>query len=172
MRWKRGWAFLLVLLLFAVPFQPVQAQKSGDCRRLEQALGYKVEAQEGICRMGLIRKELRVTHQGRMLSPETMELELLANFERVGDAWVVMGEFALMEPEVNPVVDRLRQSGLEVTAIHNHMLFERPRVIYLHFQGEGTPERLAKGVRSAVRATSYGKRGFKRFPKDRLMLPH
>jgi hypothetical protein len=140
---------LLLLSHHSLSAQPV------NCQQLQQVLGVPVKQEEGICKMSLLRKELNVRHMGKKLSPETMELEFLANFERSGSTWVVMGEFALMEKEVNPVMDRLRKAGLHVTAVHNHMLMEYPRVMYVHFQGEGTAKQVATGVKNAIQATSY-----------------
>ncbi|MFC4075922.1 DUF1259 domain-containing protein [Salinithrix halophila] len=151
---KGSWMGLLVCLVLLSLLSPAQAQGK-NCQPIEKALGYPVEKEKGVCRMELIRKGLDATHMGRKLSPETMELELMATFEKTGKTTAVMGEFALLEREVNPVIDRLRRAGLDVTAVHNHMLFERPRILYVHFQGEGSPEALAKGVRQAVQATSY-----------------
>lgn len=64
-----------------------------------------------------------------------------------------MGDLVLTEDEINPVISRLEQGGIEQTALHNHLLFETPRVMYLHIGRQGNPVRLAQVIHSALLAT-------------------
>jgi hypothetical protein len=66
---------------------------------------------------------------------------------------MTMGDFVLLDPEVTPVVSALEANGLEVTAIHNHLLNETPHVAYLHFSGHGDSVTLAKGLKAALEKT-------------------
>ena len=55
---------------------------------------------------------------------------------------MAMGDLVLTEDEINPVLSALQQGGIEQTALHNHLLFETPHVMYLHFEGQGDPVQL------------------------------
>lgn len=77
----------------------------------------------------------------------------MANFEKVGNQTIVMGEFALLEDEVNPVISELRKGKIEVSTLHNHMLGENPRIHYVHFQGTGKLDQLAQTVETAIKTT-------------------
>ncbi|WJH33684.1 DUF1259 domain-containing protein [Paenibacillus sp. CC-CFT747] len=94
--------------------------------------------------------------EGVPVSPELIELGFEANFEKKDSQTVVTGEFALLGEEVNPVVDALRKGGIEITAIHNHLIGEQPRILYLHFQGIGDRMALAKTVRLAIETVRKG----------------
>ena len=63
---------------------------------------------------------------------------------------MVMGDLVLFEDEVNPVMSALLDDGLTVTALHNHFLFDQPRVFFMHIAGEGSVEKLAGGVKKAL----------------------
>ncbi|MFC7439591.1 DUF1259 domain-containing protein [Laceyella putida] len=63
------------------------------------------------------------------------------------------GEFSLLEREVTPVLDMFRKGNIEISAIHNHWINEKPRIIYLHFQGIGNMKNLAQTVKAAIQAT-------------------
>ena len=69
----------------------------------------------------------------------------------------VAGDVAMLEAEVNPVIRTLRRHGFEVVALHNHMLDEAPRMVFLHYYGTGPAERLAQGFRAAL--DELGKHG-------------
>jgi hypothetical protein len=73
-----------------------------------------------------------------------------ASFAGSADAAHIAGDMAMLEAEVNPVIRALRQNDLEVVAVHNHMLGENPRTIFLHYYGRGAATRLATGFRAAL----------------------
>jgi len=62
----------------------------------------------------------------------------------------IAGDIAMLEPEVNQVIKALRRNNLEVVALHNHMLGDNPRIIFLHYYGRGTADKLAQGFRAAL----------------------
>ncbi len=62
----------------------------------------------------------------------------------------IAGDIAMLEAEVNPVIKALRANNLEVVAVHNHMLFDQPRMMFLHYYGRGTAPQLAGGFRAAL----------------------
>jgi hypothetical protein len=70
--------------------------------------------------------------------------------EKEGIEAMVMGDLVLFEDEVNPVMSALLDGGVDVTALHNHFFFDKPRVYFMHIEGEGTVDTLGKGVRAAL----------------------
>jgi hypothetical protein len=132
----------------------VQAQGNADCEKLKKIFNTSVETENGVCKVEIVRESIKPTHMGKKLSPETMELVFHFGFEKVDGQVAVMGELALLQEEVNPVLDVLRKGKLEVSAIHNHMLHEEPRIMYVHFQGIGDMEQQAKTIKAAIDKTS------------------
>ncbi len=108
----------------------------------------------GVHKYGWPRTDLHVRIGGVTLDP-ALALGSWGAFLRMGggNEAMTMGDLVLLEPEVTPVVTALESSGLEVTAIHNHLLNEAPHVVYLHFSGHGDPVALAKGLRAALEKT-------------------
>lgn len=132
-----------------------QAQGNADCKKLEGIFNTKVERENGVCKAEITRKSIKhPTLMGKKLSMEMMELAFHFSFEQVGGQTAVMGELALLQEEVNPVLDELRKGNLEISAIHNHMIHEQPRILYLHFQGIGDMELQAKSIKAAIDKTS------------------
>ncbi len=95
------------------------------------------------------RDDLTVTAMGAHLTA-AIGLNTWASFAGSADDAHIAGDFAMLEPEVNPVVRALRRANLNVVAVHNHMLGEQPRVIFLHYYGRGPATTLARGFRSAL----------------------
>jgi len=89
-----------------------------------------------------------------------------AAFKDVGSDAVAHVDLAVKEAEVNPVVGKLRAERMEVTAIHNHLLGESPRVMYVHFWGRGPAARLASSLRAALAVTETPQR-----PRQPLRRP-
>src|SRR5207245_11267305 len=74
--------------------------------------------------------------------------------KQVGDTEaMLMGDLVLLESEVGPVLGKLQDGGIEQTALHNHVLHESPRVMYMHIGGHGAPARLAAAVHAALALT-------------------
>jgi hypothetical protein len=83
-----------------------------------------------------------------------MGISQAINFQYQGQYAAVTGDFVLLSEEVNPVIKSLKQYGITITAIHNHMLFEDPRLFFLHFWAVDEPERLAYGLRQTLEKTN------------------
>jgi hypothetical protein len=148
-------SFLVAALISALFLAgAVQAQGNTDCEKLEKIFNTSVETENGICKVEIVRENIKPTHMGKKLSPETMELVFHFGFEKADGQMAVMGELALLQEEVNPVLDELRQGKLEVTALHNHMMHEEPRIMYVHFQGIGDMEQQARTIKAAIDKTS------------------
>ncbi|MBM6618966.1 DUF1259 domain-containing protein [Bacillus suaedaesalsae] len=151
---KKYIVFISCLVLMSFPAL-THAQKQLNCNELQLIFNTKVESENGICSVEMFRKTIDVTHMDKKLSPKTMELVFHFSFEQVDNKHTaVMGELALLEEEVNPVMDELRKGGLEVSALHNHMIHERPRIMYMHFQGIGDMNKQAKTIKRAIDKTS------------------
>ncbi len=145
----------MLLLAFGIP-SSIQAQTEIDCKMLEPIFGKDaVQAKSGICTIEILRDELNLTHMGKKMSAESMDVAFHASFEKVDTGTAVMGELALLEDEVNPVIDELRKGGLEISALHNHMLYERPRIMFVHYQGIGDMKEQANAIKSAIEKTKH-----------------
>jgi Domain of Unknown Function (DUF1259) len=103
----------------------------------------------GIYRVGLPRTDLRVTLDGVELKPSFALGGWLA-FEKMGDQGMVMGDLVLTMDEVAPVMTNLAAGGIEVTALHNHLLRNQPFTMYMHVQGNGDPVKLATVLHAAL----------------------
>jgi hypothetical protein len=140
---------LAVSALFALALSsPVQA--APDWNAVGQALGKSGAVMPGgVYRVGLPRTDLHVMLDGMELKP-TFALGSWAAFTPMGDKAMVMGDLVLTEDEVEPVMKSLSDSGLEITALHNHLFNARPATFYMHVGGMGDPVTLAGALHKAL----------------------
>jgi Domain of Unknown Function (DUF1259) len=118
--------------------------------RVGEALGKTGSAAPGgIYRVGLPRTDLKVTLDGVELKPGFALGGWLA-FAKMGEQGMVMGDLVLTEAEVNPVMTKLAVGGIEVTALHNHLLRNQPFTMYMHVLGHGDPVKLAAALHTAL----------------------
>jgi len=103
----------------------------------------------GVYRIGLPRSDLKVTLDGVTLKPGFALGGWLA-FQPIQQQVLVLGDLVLLESEINPVMQKLAQSGIEITAIHNHLLRSTPVTMYMHVMGHGDPVKLAKDLRDGL----------------------
>src|SRR6516162_6166334 len=103
----------------------------------------------GIYRVGLPRTDLKVTLDGVELKAGFALGSWLA-FEKMGDQGMVMGDLVLTMDEIAPVMTKLAAGGIEVTALHNHLLRNQPFTMYMHVQGNGDPVKLASVLHAAL----------------------
>jgi hypothetical protein len=103
----------------------------------------------GVYRVGLPRTDLKVTLDGVELKPGFALGSWLA-FEKMGEEGMVMGDLVLTIDEVNPVMTKLAAGGIEITALHNHLLRNQPFTMYMHVQGHGDPVKLAGTLHTAL----------------------
>src|SRR5215510_9352264 len=121
-----------------------------DWSQVAKALGRSgTEAPGGVYRVGLGRSDLKVTLDGVQIKPPLALGSYLA-FQSMGKSGMVMGDLVLTGDEVNPVMKKLVEGGIEITALHNHLLRNDPFTMYMHFQGRGDPAKLAGVLRSAL----------------------
>src|SRR5437867_3620348 len=113
--------------------------------------GLQPEVKNGIATVRVPRDDLAVVADGVKMTP-FQGLTSWAAFEQAGDKTMVMGDLTLTENQVNPTMSAALENGLQVTALHNHFFYERPRIFFMHIGGMGTTEQLATGVRKALDA--------------------
>src|SRR5215468_2306382 len=146
--WLHARGFALVALLAGAPVLAVAADDWQA--QVGQALGKTgATAPGGIYRVGLPRTDLKVTLDGVELNPGFALGSWLA-FEKMGDQGMVMGDLVLTMDEVAPVMTKLAAGGIEVTALHNHLLRNQPFTMYMHVQGNGDPVKLAAALHAAL----------------------
>ncbi|HEV2992120.1 MAG TPA: DUF1259 domain-containing protein, partial [Candidatus Angelobacter sp.] len=120
-----------------------------DTSTIDQTLGYKGKINGGVYQVGVPRAE-KIT-DGGMPVPASMGLATALNFQPTGDGKAaITGDFVLLGSEVNPVITALRQNGIQVTAVHSHMLQEEPRLFFMHFWANDNALKLARGLRAAL----------------------
>ncbi|MGK9167698.1 DUF1259 domain-containing protein [Inquilinus limosus] len=121
-----------------------------DWTKVDQAIGRPGAAQpDGVHRYGLPRTDLHVTLDGVAIKPALALGSWLA-FQPMGDEAMVMGDLVLTQDEVGPVTKSLAEGGIEVTALHNHLLRAEPATLYLHVDGHGDPVKLAVALHAAL----------------------
>jgi hypothetical protein len=125
------------------------ARAQEDWQAVAQALGKSGTTAGGVYRVGLPRTDIKATLDGVELKPGFALGGWLA-FENMGGEAVVMGDLVLTEEEVNPVMAKLLAGGIEVTAVHNHLLRNRPFTMYMHVLGQGDPVKLATVLHDAL----------------------
>ena len=124
-----------------------------DWRKVEQAMGRTgVPQPGGVYRFSMPRSDLAVTVQGVRLLP-AFALGSWIAFKATGDGALAMGDLVLLETEIAPVMSSLQEAGIEQTAVHHHVLYETPRVVYMHVHGHGDPIRIAEGIRRTLALT-------------------
>ena len=143
----------ITALLLAAGLSAAANAAEGDWKKVGEALGKAgAEMPGGIYKVALPRTDLKVTLDGVAIKPGLALGGWLA-FETAGRESMVMGDLVLTEDEVNPVMAKLLAGGIAVTALHNHLLRNRPFTMYMHVQGMGDPVKLA-GVLHAALAES------------------
>jgi Domain of Unknown Function (DUF1259) len=120
--------------------------------KVDAVLGKKGVVQAGVHRYGLPRSDLHVTLDGVALKP-AFALGGWVAFEPAHDGAMLMGDVVLTDAEINPVMTRVLDNGLDVTAVHNHLLRTDPPTYYMHVGGHGDPVKMAQAIRDALSAS-------------------
>lgn len=122
-----------------------------DTAQLDQIIGVKGQANGGVYQFGVPRRD-PITQQGTPLTPPgPLGMATGIGFQPTGGGKAaITGDFVLTADEVNPVIKALRASGIEVTALHSHMLDEQPRLFFMHFWANDDAVKLAQGLRAAL----------------------
>jgi Domain of Unknown Function (DUF1259) len=163
------WGVCLIIAMMALVYSLTvekvvpgfAAEANLDTAKIEQLTGAKgeLDKKEGVFKVSVPRSDLQVTTAGVKMNP-AMGLTSYASFMKAGAKTMVMGDVTLLEDQVNPVMSAALDSGLEVTALHNHFFWDSPKVMFMHIGGIGDEEKLASAVGKVfakVKETSGGK---------------
>src|SRR5215831_565462 len=137
---------LVCAALWVVPAALAQSTALNTAR-IEQLTGLKgtLNEKEGVFKVNFPRKDIQATVASARMIPD-LGLTAWAAFTRAGDHTMVMGDIVVLEGEVNPVMSAALDNGLQVTALHNHFLWDSPKVMFMHIAGMGDEEALARAV--------------------------
>jgi Domain of Unknown Function (DUF1259) len=123
--------------------------------QLDQTIGAKGQSNGGVYQFGVPRRDQVIENEMPIAPAGPMGLATAINFQPTGDGKAaITGDFVLAGKEVNPVIRALRSNGIEVTAVHSHMLDEQPRLFFLHFWANDDAAKLARGLRAALDETA------------------
>ena len=138
-----------LLALFSVSCAS-NAQALFDWKQVEQAIGKAGTVQpDGVYKIGLPRTDLHVK-VGEIEVKPTLALGSWLAFRKMASETMVMGDLVLLEDEVGPVMGKLQEGKIEITALHNHVLNESPRIMYMHISAHGDAVRLAQAIHDAL----------------------
>ena len=150
------------LALSKTPFDPPAVAPAAaptvdlDTAQLDQIIGAKGTINGGVYQFNVPRRD-PITESGTTV-PTAMGSANAINFQPTGGGKAaITGDFVITGDEVNPMIKALRANGIEVTALHSHMLTEQPRVFFMHFWANDDALKLAKGIRAALDKTVVAK---------------
>jgi hypothetical protein len=139
-----------LLILTSILVLPIAVSAQGfDTTKIDQALGRPGQKIGEVYKVGFPRTDLHVSVHGLAIKPG-LALGSWAAFTGTDDDAMVMGDLVLLEGELNPVMEKLRSVGFEISAVHNHLIDETPHVVYMHYMGHGVASQLATSLRAAL----------------------
>jgi biotin operon repressor len=139
----------LLISILTVAFANVANAQDIDWKKVDAALGKTATVAGDVHRYGIPRSDLQVTLDGVAIKP-ALALGGWVAFKPAHGGAMVMGDLVLLETEINPVMAKLLESGLDITAVHNHLLRASPATFYMHVGGHGDPEKMAAAIRAAL----------------------
>jgi hypothetical protein len=155
---KFKYLFLVLLLSFITAWgqasKAAKAPATTDWKDVDAAMGRAGQDQpDGTHKYALPRKDMNITVGGVQIKAGLALGSWVAFKETSQGNAMVMGDLVLSEDEVAPVMAELQTGGIEITALHNHLIGETPRVMYMHIHGMGNAARLGKAIHSAIAKT-------------------
>jgi hypothetical protein len=135
--------------IFTEPFATAAHAQDVDWQKVDEALGRKPAVAGDVRRYGFPRSDLTVTLDGVAIKP-ALALGGWVAFKPMGGEAMVMGDLVLLESEINPVMLKMIEGGLDITAVHNHLLRASPATFYMHVGGHGDPAKMAVAIRDAL----------------------
>ncbi len=133
--------------------QTAKPQQDQQWKAVQDAMGWPGKLQsDGAFKFGMPRKDLKVIVNGTQIKP-SLALGSWVAFAGAPEHAMAMGDLVLTESEVEPVMTKLQEQGIEETAVHNHLLHETPRVMYMHIAGHGDAVKMAKAIHDALSLT-------------------
>jgi len=145
---SRFFQFIVVMALLPL----AAAAQALDATKIDSQLGRSGQRTGDVYKVGFPRTDLHVSVHGLAIKPG-LALGSWAAFSGTDASAMVMGDLVLLEDEVNPVMDKLKSAGFEITGIHNHLADETPHVMYMHYMGHGPAAQLATSLRTALSAS-------------------
>ena len=142
----------LVASIFSAAFSTAALSQEIDWQKVDDAFGRKPAVSDDVHRYGFPRSDLTVTLDGVAIKP-ALALGGWVAFKPAHGGAMVMGDLVLLETEINPVMLKLIEGGLEITAVHNHLLRASPATFYMHVGGHGDPAKMAAVIRDALGAS-------------------
>jgi hypothetical protein len=127
-----------------------------DSKKLDDILGSKGEMSKGVYKYTIGRPDVNLKEHGVIVT-SFLGFNTWAAFQGSPDHAAVAGDFTMLENEVADVIKTLVENGIEVVAVHNHMVHEQPKIFFLHYWGVGNAEQLAKGLKAALGQTGKKK---------------
>jgi hypothetical protein len=135
--------------VFVEPFITAAHAQSVDWQKVDDTLGRKAAVTDDVHRYGFPRSDLSVTLDGVAIKPG-LALGGWVAFKPAHGGVMAMGDLVLLETEINPVMARMIAGGLEITAVHNHLLRASPATFYMHIAGHGDPAKIATAIHDAL----------------------
>jgi Domain of Unknown Function (DUF1259) len=135
--------------IFAEPFVSAAHAQDVDWQKVDEVLGRKPAVSGDVHRYGFPRSDLSVTLDGVTIKPG-LALGGWVAFKPMHGEAMVMGDLVLLESEINPVMLKMIEGGLDITAVHNHLLRANPATFYMHVGGHGDPVKMAAAIRDAL----------------------
>ncbi|WP_027547272.1 DUF1259 domain-containing protein [Bradyrhizobium sp. WSM2254] len=140
---------ILLLMGIGACFIATAHAQDVDWQKVDDALGRKPAVTGDVHRYGFPRTDLTVTLDGVTIKP-SLALGGWVAFKPAHGGVMAMGDLVLLESEINPVMQKMIESGLEITAVHNHLLGASPATFYMHVAGHGEPVKIATAIRDAL----------------------
>jgi hypothetical protein len=153
-------SLLFTLSFFVFSSLYAQTRPHLDRNQIENLTGAKgeLDVDSGVFKVTAPREDLKVNSMGVKLTP-ALGLTSWASFQPMGDDVEVMGDMVLLEDQINPVMQIALENGFHITALHNHYLWDSPKVMFMHIEGRGTVQNLATSVGKvfeSIKKTSQG----------------
>ena len=142
----------LLASILAVSLNTAAGAQEVDWQKVDDTFGRKAAVSGDVHRYGFPRSDLSVTLDGVSIKP-AFALGGWVVFKPAHGGVMVMGDLVLLETEINPVMLKLIEGGLEITAVHNHLLRANPATFYMHVGGHGDPVKMAAVIRDALSAS-------------------
>src|SRR5262244_3567193 len=145
-------ALKLLAICAAVAGATAANAQNIDWQKVDAAIGRGAAVAGDVHRYGFPRTDLQVTVDGVTIRP-TLALGGWAAFKPAHGGAMVMGDLVLLDTEIAPVMSKLIENGIEITAVHNHVLRGNPATYYMHIGGHGDPVKLATAIRTGLAAS-------------------
>ena len=142
----------LMVSIFAASFTTVATAQDVDWEQVDDVFSRKAAVSGDVHRYGFPRTDLTVTLDGVTIKP-ALALGGWVAFKPMHGGAMVMGDLVMLESEINPVMLKMIEGGLDITAVHNHLLRASPATFYMHIAGHGDPVKLATAIREGLAAS-------------------